>query len=101
VSPTGTLNLYTNTAANQEKVLVADTTGIAMTPGVKYILTITAQRNAPPATTSHYTLNLSPASGPQSPVTLAYDTDQSTGSVLLAVHEADVSIGNVTVTSLP
>ncbi len=100
VSPTGTLNLYANTASNPEKVLIADTTGITMTPGVKYILTITAQRNSG-GLTSHYTLNLSPASGPQSPVTLQYDTDPSTGSVLLAVHEADVSIGNVTVTALP
>jgi IPT/TIG domain/Beta xylosidase C-terminal Concanavalin A-like domain len=100
VSPTGTLNLYANTASNPEKVLIADTTGITMTPGVKYILTITAQRNSG-GLTSHYTLNLSPASGPQSPVTLQYDTDPSTGSVLLAVHEADVSISNVTVTALP
>jgi hypothetical protein len=98
--PTGTLNIYANSPNFPERVLKQDTTGITLTPGVKYMMKLAVQRVS--GTASQFSLTLWPASGiePSQP-TLQVNGDPSTGSVLLAVHEADVSFGKVSVVALP
>jgi Beta xylosidase C-terminal Concanavalin A-like domain len=101
VPPTGTLNIYANSKSYPEKVLVADTTGITITPGVTYMMKFAVQRNSGNSS-SQLSLKLWPASSTEpANWNLQANTDASTGSVLLGAVSADVSFGNVTVTALP
>jgi hypothetical protein len=100
-APNAELNIYANSPNYPETVLVQDTTGFRIVPGVKYVMKFAVQRNSN-NTSSEYYLKIWPASATEpSNWDLAAQGDASTGSILLAAFQADVSFGKISVVSLP
>jgi hypothetical protein len=100
-APNAELNIYANSPSYPEKVLVQDNSGFSIIPGVKYIMKFAVQRNSN-NTTSEYYLKVWPASAAEpANWNLVAQGDASTGSVLLAAVQADVSFGKITVVPFP
>ena len=91
------LMIWENTVANPEMALAQDTTGITLQMGVAYTFKIQVTANTSGG--SHFNFKVWQASTSEpSAWTLSADGAASQGSIVLASHQADISIGNVTVT---
>ena len=93
------INIYENTIANPETILIRDNSGRALKPGVKYKMKLQVQGNNVGG--SHYSIKVWEVSSAE-PVAwdLEADGSLSLGSVVLAVYDADVSFGNLTFTAI-
>ncbi len=93
------INIYENTIANPETILIRDNSGRALKPGVKYKMKLQVQGNNVGG--SHYSIKVWEVSSAE-PVAwdLEADGSLSLGSVVLAVYDADVSFGNLTFTGI-
>ena len=95
------LDIYANSPNFHEATLIADTSGLKLSIGVKYDFKFAVQRN-PGNTTSLYSFKVWPDSAPEpANWTLQANGDASTGSILLGTFRTDASFGNITVVPLP
>jgi uncharacterized repeat protein (TIGR01451 family) len=96
------LSLYQNTPSHQESVMSYErSNGLPLRFETKYIFKMQVRQNGS-ANSSHYSLKVWP-SGTAEPATwnVEADGDLSNGSVVLGAHRTDVSIGKVTVNTIP
>jgi hypothetical protein len=98
-APNRRRDIYCNTNARPETVLIQDTSGQQLQLGTTYSLRFRTQRNSLGG--SHYSLKIWVA-GTAEPAAwdLEVDGELNTGSIVLGAHRADVSFGPVTVTGL-
>jgi hypothetical protein len=98
-APNARLDIYANTPSRPETVLMADTSGFQLTPGVKYMYRFRVQRNTIGGT--HYSYKVW-VFGTSEPPTwnIEVDGELSQGSIVLGAHRADVSFGQITITGL-
>jgi hypothetical protein len=90
-------SIYENTPSVPEHVMVQN--NLTLQLSVKYIFKFQAQQNTSGGT--HYSLKIWPASGTEPAAwDLQTDGELSQGSIVLAAHRADVSLGTVTITGL-
>ena len=95
------LNISANSPNYPEALLIQDTSGLKLTPGVKYIMKFAVQRN-PGNTSSEYFVKVWPATATEpASWNLQAQGDASTGAALLGTFRADVSFGKITVVPLP
>jgi regulation of enolase protein 1 (concanavalin A-like superfamily) len=95
------LNIYANSPSFPETPLVQDTSGWKPVLGQQYTIKFAVQRN-PNGTSSHFSLKIWPSNTAEpANWNLQADGDASSGSVLLAAYDADVSFGNVSIVPLP
>jgi hypothetical protein len=99
-APNAELNIYANSPNYPETVLIQDNSGLKLALGVKYDMKFAVQRNA--NNTSEYYLKIWPATSTEpANWNLVVQADASTGSILLAAVQADISFGKITVVALP
>ncbi len=91
------INIWENTVAKPETVLIRDNSGRALQRGVKYKMKLQVQANSIGG--SHYSMKVWDFSTAEPPGwDLQTDGALSLGSLLLGVYDADVSFGSLTVT---
>ena len=96
-APNAQMTIYANSPNYPETILIEDNSGSKPTLGVKYIIKMTAKRNAN-NTASHYVLEIWPSGTPESGATVVQaDGDANLGSVLLIAFHSDVSFGKIQV----
>jgi uncharacterized repeat protein (TIGR01451 family) len=98
-APNARRDIYCNTNARPETVLIQDASGATLQLETTYSLRFRTQRNTSGG--SHYSLKIWPT-GSTEPTNwdLQVDGELNTGSIVLGAHRADVSFGPVTVTGL-
>jgi regulation of enolase protein 1 (concanavalin A-like superfamily) len=98
-APNSRRDIYCNTNARPETVLIQDTSGRQLQLETAYWLKFRTQHNSIGG--SHYSLKVW-AVGTTEPVAwdLEVDGELNSGSIVLGAHRVDVSFGNVTVTGL-
>jgi hypothetical protein len=96
------LNIFSNnnSAADNERFLAVDNSGMTLMAGVTYTFKGEVTENS--ATSSHFKFKVWPVGTPE-PAAWLLETDgaHSQGSILLGAHQADASFGTTTITALP
>ena len=95
------LNIAANSPNYNEATLIQDTSGLILTPGVKYIMKLAVQRN-PNNTSSQLFVKVWPATATEpASWNLQAQGDASTGAAMIGTFRADVSFGKITLAPFP